>query len=83
MGRMDYLTDQCDNQQSLQQQSLQNIESDLDMLVLESMYRNTGGRRRSRGVRRHATSGCRNRGIMFWIILAISIYWYFLRPLGW
>ena len=30
----------------------------------------------------HATSGWRNRGAFFWIVLIISIYWFILRPLG-
>lgn len=39
----------------------------------------TGGTRRSSG---HATSGLRNRGLFFWIMLAIMVYWFILKPLG-
>lgn len=31
---------------------------------------------------RRATSGWRNRGPFFWIMLAIGVYWFFLQPLG-
>jgi hypothetical protein len=61
----------------------QGVQSDLDMLVLETMYRNTGGQRRlGGGQRKRATSGWKNRGIFFWIILALCTYWFFLPPLG-
>jgi hypothetical protein len=32
--------------------------------------------------RGYATSGWRNRGAFFWIMLIIMVYWFFLRPLG-
>jgi hypothetical protein len=30
----------------------------------------------------YAATGWCNRGLFFWIILAIGVYWFFLRPLG-
>ena len=30
----------------------------------------------------YATSGWRNRGAFFWIMLVIGVYWFILRPLG-
>ncbi len=32
--------------------------------------------------RDYATSGWRNRGAFFWIMLIIGVYWFILRPLG-
>ena len=52
------------------------------ILLLEKMYENTSARRLGRGRRDHATSGWRDRGLFFWIVLILSIYWFILRPLG-
>ena len=79
VGRLDYLLDE-----QRDEQFRQGVQSDLDMLVLETMHANARRERRLRGGgrRRHATSGWRNRGFMFWFVLAILVYWFFLRPLG-
>jgi hypothetical protein len=78
MGRLDYLSGQFEDRQFQQ-----TVESDLDMLVIEQMYANTRGQRRPGGASRdRATSGWRNRGLFFWIMLIIMIYWFILRPLG-
>ena len=63
---------------------LDQIQSDLDMLLLENMYQNAKREGRLVGGRQClATSGWRNCGIVFWIVLALLVvYWFFLRPLG-
>jgi len=30
----------------------------------------------------HATSGWRNRGWFFWVMLIVMTYWFILKPLG-
>jgi hypothetical protein len=75
----DYLsTDQSNDQFQ------QGVQSDLDMLLLEKMYQDTRreGKWGGGGRRVHATSGWRNRGFLFWLVLILGIYWFFLRPLG-
>ena len=59
----------------------QNIQSDLDMLVLEKMYENAQRENSGGGYRGHEPSGWKNRGPVFWIVLILAIYWFFLRPL--
>ena len=79
VGRLDYLLDE-----QRDEQFRDGVQSDLDMLVLETMRANARRERRLRGGKRrgHATSGWRNRGFMFWFVLAILVYWFILRPLG-
>lgn len=77
MGRLDYLLRDQRNDQFQQ-----GVQSDLDMLLLETMYQNTRGRGQRRGRSGRATSGWRNRGVFFWVVLILAIYWFILRPLG-
>lgn len=79
MGRLDHLVEQFSNEQFQQ-----GVQSDLDMITLETMRQNAqrDGRLGGGGRRGHATTGWKNRGIFFWIMLIIGIYWFFLRPLG-
>jgi hypothetical protein len=76
VGKFDYLEHQFDDQFQ------QTVQSDLDMLLLEKMYETSRGKGPRGGCRGHATSGWRNRGLFFWIILALGILWFLLRPLG-
>ena len=65
------------------EQFQQDVRSDLDMLLLEKMYENTRHDGRSgRGYSEPDTSGWKNRGLLFWMVLVISVYWFILRPLG-
>ena len=79
MGHPDYMSSDPGDDQFQQ-----NVQSDLDMLLLEKMYENARREGRLAGSERqpHATSGWRNRGFLFWLVLIIGIYWFFLRPLG-
>ena len=83
MGRLDFRDENFQ----------QGVQSDLDMIALETIRRNS--RDEGRRLRRHlssgyggsrggghATSGWRNRGLFFWIMLIIMIYWFILKPLG-
>ena len=74
MGRLDYLEHQFDHEFQ------QTVQSDLDMLLLETMYRNTRGEGSGGERRGNATSGWRNRGLFFWIMLILGILWFVLRP---
>jgi hypothetical protein len=79
VGHLDYLfRDQHDDQFQ------QGIQTDLDMLLLEKMHENARREGRLRGGKSqgHATSGWKNRGFMFWVVLVFMVYWFILRPLG-
>lgn len=66
-----------------------NVQVDLDMQTLTQMqmaddiHAMRYGEKVVGGRGRHASYGWRNRGILFWIMLAFMIYWFFLRHLGW
>ena len=74
MGKFDYLEHQFDDEFQ------QTVQSDLDMLLLEKLYENNGGLRG--GPQNHTAYGWRKRGMFFWVVLLLGLYWFILRPLG-
>lgn len=77
MGRLDYLSDHFADRHFQQE-----VQSSLDMLLLEKMQENAIGRQLRPGRRYGAVSGRRTRDFCFWAMLAICIYYFILRPLG-
>jgi hypothetical protein len=90
MGRLDYLLrDQFDDdavQADLDMQTLTQMQMADDIHAMRTGAADrpslTRGTPRSSGSEGHATTGWRNRGAFFWIMLIIMIYWFLLRPLG-
>ncbi len=82
MGRMDYLFDRDSVQTDLDMQTLTQWQMADDIRAMRNGR--SGVPLLTRGMRSggHATSGWKNRGIFFWIVLVFCTYWFLLRPLG-
>ncbi len=79
MGRQDqYMNDGNDVESRMQTNLQMQMADDIRAMRMgtDRMPLVTG---RSSG---HATSGWKNRGLFFWIVLIIATYWFILRPLG-
>ena len=83
MGRMDDLFDRDSVQSDLDMQTLNQwkMADDLHAMRTRRTRRPSLARRMSRGGGR-ATSGWKNRGWFFWVMLIVMAYWFFFKPLG-